>query len=131
MSSVGRRPHGEAGPLLLLAAALAAPCAWAAQLTLGSQVEEVGCSPAPDSSAFLGISNELLILAISALAALVALAGGFAALRVLRLGRRAAGGSGHRNVFIGALGLAAAAVFVVLIAMGAVQLAVFGSCETA
>jgi hypothetical protein len=107
----------------------AAPLAWAAQLVAGSQLEELGCSPAPGDTTALGIENRAAVLILTLAALAVAVAAGLASWRALRRSAPDESRFGEATVWIAGCGLALSVLFAALIVLGGIDVLFLDACE--
>ena len=101
---------------------LGAPLAWAGQLTFGSQVEELGCGRGLAVMA----DREAALVAIGGVALALAILGGVAAVRALRVTD-----AGEVQPFLARSGVFVSVVFGALIVMGLAQVLVNDPCTGA
>ena len=111
---------------------LGAPAAWTAQFLVGYWVSEVGCSPGGDAG--LGIDG--WTLAVTIVAALLAVVAGLSAVAVFRQTRDARGMGGAeepppkgRVHFLATVGMAISPLFFFIIVMSGVGVAVLENCH--
>jgi hypothetical protein len=134
----------RAAPFLLWFAVLGGAAAWTAHLLLGWGLEEIACSPASANPDVLGVSLTVWIGAITAVLAAVTVAAGLLAYRFWRQTGAAppdaqvepgAGDPepegqvrGGRAGFMALFGLAADALFLLIIVYGGVSLLLLRPC---
>ena len=134
----------RAAPFVLWFAVLGGAVAWTAHLLLGWGLEEIACSPVSQGPEVLGLSLTVWIGAITAVLAAVTVAAGLLAYRFWRQGGAAdpnahiepAGGdpepqelvSSARAGFMALFGLAANALFLLIIVYGGVSLLLLRPC---
>ena len=118
---------------LLWLGVVAAPAAWTVQLVLGSELEELSCSPQPAAGEIWGTSNVTWIALVSLVAGLVAAAGVAAALHSYHAVRRSPE-SGRGAGWVGLLASASLLTSTVLLAgvvAGAALLIPLDACHGA
>jgi hypothetical protein len=118
---------------LLWLGVVAAPAAWTVQLVIGSELEELSCSPQPATGEIWGTSNVTWIALVSLVAGLVAAAGVAAALHSYRAVRRSPE-SGRGAGWVGLLASASLLTSTVLLAgvvAGAALLISLDACHGA
>jgi len=134
----------RAAPFLLWFAVLGGAVAWSAHLLVGWGLEEIACSPASASPDVLGVSLTVWIGAATAVLAAVTVAAGLLAYRFWRQAGAAppdalvepgAGDPepeervrGGRAGFMALFGLAADALFLLIIVYGGVSLLLLRPC---
>ena len=116
-------------PALLWVAALAAPLAWVAQLTLGYGIEEYACPGPRTTREVLGMGAGAPLVALTVVAVAVSLMGGAAALLAWRaVARGRVADPRGRHGFLAFAALLASALFLVLIVLNGAQLVSLEPC---
>jgi hypothetical protein len=134
----------KAAPLMLWFSVLGGAAAWTAQLFLGWGLEEIACSPTSTGPEVLGVSLTIWIGVATAVLAAVAAAAGLLAYRFWRQAGaphpddhiEPGGGDpepaevirGGRTGFMALFGLAADALFLLVIVYGGVSLLLLRPC---
>jgi hypothetical protein len=112
----------RAAPLLLWFAVLGGVVAWSAHLLVGWGLEEIACSPVSAGPEVLGVSLTVWIGALTVVLGAVTVAAGLLAWRFWRL--EGAGRAG----FMARFGLAANALFLLMIVYGGLSLLLLRPC---
>lgn len=112
----------RAAPLLLWFAVLGGAVAWSAHLLVGWGLEEIACSPVSAGPEVLGVSLTVWIGVLTVVLGAVTVAAGLLAWRFWRL--EGAGRAG----FMARFGLAANALFLLMIVYGGLSLLLLRPC---
>jgi hypothetical protein len=120
--------------LLLWFGVLAAPLAWTAQVIIAPDVAEILCYPGAEHSGralVYGVALESFLFALTAVVALVGLAGIVVSWRCLRaLKSNPDGTPAHRATWMALAGVLVSSLFTIAIVVGFIPLFFLNACTT-
>ena len=118
------------GSLALWFGLLAAPGAWSVQLFLGDQLFELGCAPGSSSPSVEGIGLQTIVVAVTILGTLLAVAGALVSYRCWAKTKADDSSKGQRAHWMAGAGVFVSALFLILIVQGYFPPLFLNVCES-